>query len=410
MRIKNCRICHYPLSQIISFGNMPIVNYYLSKEELEKPEKKYELNFCICTNCTLGQLDELIPPEEIFVNYHYASSVSQPLVEHLEKLADLCVKKFLKTPNAVFKALDIGCNDGVLLARLKQHGMQTLGIDPAKNIITKLQELEIPSIADFFSRKLAQNLVKDKKFDLIFATNTLAQVIDVDDFVRGIKMILKDNGIFIVEVGYLLDMIKKKTFDSIYHEHYSYFSLQSLNYLFNKHELKIFDSQHISNHGGSLRLFITHKENIKRKKTKTFEKLLEKEKKNQLHTIASYKEFSEYFTNFKKSFRGKLLSLKGKNKTIVGVGSPAKSVILLNYCEIDTKILDYIVDSTPYKQYRFMPGTHIPILPENELEKQKADYFLLLAWTYKNELLKKLEKYRKERAKVIIPLPKIKII
>ncbi len=408
MKIRTCRVCGNPLKQVISFGRMPMVNYYLSKEELKIPERKYSLTLCMCEKCTLAQLNELVSPKNIFIQYHYASSVSQPLKTHLENLAELSKKRFSLTKNS--HVIDIGCNDGVLLAQLQSHEINVLGIDPAKNIVSKLKQMHIPVIADFFTEKVAQKIATKEKMDAIFATNTLAQVVDLDDFIKGIKLLLSKHGVFIAEVGYLVDMIQKKTFDSIYHEHYSYFSLQSLMYLFGKHHLQIFDAQRIANHGGSLRIFVQHVAYTRRKPTQRFLKILDEERKLQLHTLSSYDEFVQFCKSFKKTFRALLLKIKKSRKTIVGVTAPAKGVIVLNYCGIDTKIIDYIVDSTPYKQYRFMPGVHIPIYPEDTLQEKSVDYFLLLAWTYKQALLKKLEGYRKQGTKLILPLPKVTII
>lgn len=276
MKVKKCRICEFPITKIVSFGRIPAVNYYLTYEDLKKPEKKYILNFCICKNCTLGQLDEIINPKKLFSNYHYASSVSKPLKIHLEDLGQLCFKRFNLGKDSC--VLDIGCNDGVFLKKIAEHGVSTLGIDPAKNIVSKLQEINIPAITNFFSYKLAQKLSKQYLFDLIACTNTLAQIVNLTDFIKGIKSVLKKDGIFVAEVGYLLDMINKKTFDSIYHEHYSYFSLKSLKILFEKQGLIIFDAQKISIHGGSLRIFATHVENRKRNYSKRFYQILNSER------------------------------------------------------------------------------------------------------------------------------------
>ena len=205
-------------------------------------------------------------------------------------------------------------------------------------------------------------------------------------------------------------MIKKRTFDSIYHEHYSYFTLKSLDFLFKNHGLTIFDAQKIKNHGGSLRIFVKRKENNKKIITQRYRNLLKNEEIFQLQKRSSYNDFVLHCNNFKNKFTHYLNGIKKENKHIIGITSPAKGVVLLNYCKISGKTIDFIVDSTPFKQYKFMPGTHIPIMPENELEKKQVDYFLILAWTYKKALLEKLEKYRKNGTKIIIPLPTMKVI
>ncbi len=406
MKKPTCKLCGNTLIDILPLGRIPLVNYYPKQSELAT-EKKYTLTFSLCTHCSLCQLKQSIQPKKIFSTYHYTSSTSLPLQQHLEKLAEVCRKKFkLSKKNMV---LDIGCNDGILLAKLKQHDISILGVDPAQNIGQQTQKNGIPVVIDFFTSKLARKLKKQKKsFDLIVSTNTLAQSINPRDFIDGINYILKKDGILVLEVGYVLDMIQKKTFDSIYHEHYSYFSLASLAFLLKEYNIKIFDVQHIANHGGSLRVFATSMENTKRKVSKRFKTLLAKENKYQLDNPKSYEIFVTYVKQYKRTFRNILLTLKKQNKHIAGVGSPAKSVVLLNYCEITPQDVDFIVDSTPYKQQKYMPGTHIPIFPENKLQTDTPDYFLLLAWTYKDVLLKKLAVYKKK--KVILPFPKLKII
>lgn len=409
MHVNKCRICNGTLMRIFSFGKMPIVNYYLSRRDLDRKERKYPLNFCICKMCGLAQLNELVSPSKLFSTYHYASSSSLPLKKHLFYLADLCRRRFnLKKGD---KALDIGCNDGIFLRRLNKFKMDTLGIDPAKNIVKNTKKLGIEIIAEFFNSKMGLKLQKKgKRFDLIAATNTLAQIIDLHGFVEGVKAILAKDGVFVAEVGYMVDMIKNITFDAIYHEHYSYFGLQSLVMLFEKHQMEIFDAQRIPSHGGSLRIFVKHNRD-KKETSKRVLKIISQEKKLKLDKKESYKKFISSLQSFKQKFILLLDQIKKNNKSIVGIGAPAKSVITLNYCGINTTIIDYIVDSTPYKQYRFMPGVHIPIYPEEYLKNADTpDYFLVLAWTYKNEILRKLSKYRKKGAKIIIPFPRITII
>jgi SAM-dependent methyltransferase len=411
MRIKNCRICGFSIVKIFSLGKIPIVNYFLSEEDLLKKEKKYSLNLCLCQNCGLVQIDEIVPPEDLFTIYHYFSSTSRPLVEHLENLAKTVIDRFsLKGED---KVLDIGCNDAALLSVFKKSGMQTLGIDPSKNVIENAKKSGVDVLTLFFDGKIAWEVLNTYgKFDVIFATNTLAQIVSLKDFIVGIDVLLKKDGIFILEVGYLGDMIRKKTFDSIYHEHFSFFSILSLIALFKGTSFEIFDVERISNHGGSLRVFIKNKSYKKLKISKRLESLLEEEKAANLKNKKAYKEFVEFVINYKKDLRRFLLKLKKENKKIIGIGAPAKSVILLNYCDIDTSIIDYIVDSTPQKQNRFMPGVHIPILSEERLfnDKVRPDYVLMLAWTYREELLKKFKPLREKGVKIVIPFPKIEII
>jgi len=410
MRIKRCRICNSTISNVLSLGKFPAVNYYLTLEDLKEKEKKYPLNFCICETCGLGQLDEIIRAGELFSTYHYVSSSSNPLKKHLESLGKVCRKKFAL--NNAASVLDIGCNDGTLLNYFKKFGIITLGIDPAKNVAEQTKKTGIKVISNFFTKKLSKKLLKKEGlFDLIFATNTLAQVIDLNDFALGVKNLLKVNGSFIIEVGYLPKMLLKKTFDSIYHEHYSYFSLMSLSYLFDKNALEIYDAQEIKNHGGSLRVFVKHKENNKIIGTNRLKNILEKEHELKINDRKVYGKFVDSVLSFKNEFRDLLIELKKENKTIVGIGAPAKSVILLNFTDINHTVISYITDSTAYKQNRFMPGVHIPIMPENKLNYDKSiDCFLLLAWTYKDELIKKIRVLQRPDVKIIIPFPRLVIL
>lgn len=410
MKISKCRICNSDIVRVLSLGKFPAVNYYLSRDDLKRKEKKYSLNFCICEICGLGQLDEIVQARKLFSTYHYISSTSIPLKKHLEALGELCRKKF-KLNNAS-SVLDIGCNDGTLLKHINKFGTITLGIDPAKNVVEQTKKTGVKVISNYFTEKLSKKILKKEGlFDLIFATNTLAQIIDLNDFVSGVKNLLKIDGSFIVEVGHLPEMLSKKTFDSIYHEHYSYFSLMSLNYLFGRNGLEIYDAQEIGNHGGSLRVFVKHKKNKRATKTARLKNILEKEHYLKINSRKSYAKFVSNVLNFKNKFRKLLISLKKTNATIVGVGAPAKSVILLNFTKIDHTIISYITDSTPYKQNRFMPGVHIPIISENKLNYDKSiDYFLLLAWTYKDAIIEKIRLLKNKNAKIIIPFPELIIL
>ena len=410
MRIKQCRICNSNIIKILSLGKFPAVNYYLTLEDLNRKEKKYSLNFYICETCGLGQLDEIVKAGKLFSTYHYISSTSAPLKKHLESLGEFCKDKFKL--NSSSKVLDIGCNDGTLLSYLEKSGIVCLGIDPAQNVTEQTRRKGIRVISNFFTEKFSKKIMKEEGlFDLILATNTLAQIIDLNGFARGVKNLLKINGSIVVEVGYLPEMLLKKTFDSIYHEHYSYFSLMSLDWLFSKNGLLIYDAQKIDNHGGSIRIFIRHKENIMLKKTIRLENILNEERQLKINRKKTYVNFVDSALKFKQDFRNLLITLKKNNKTIVGIGAPAKSVILLNFTDINHTIISYITDSTFYKQNRFMPGVHIPIMPENKLNYDKSiDYFLVLAWTYKEAIIKKIRALQKPNVKIIIPFPKLKIL
>lgn len=406
MKINRCRICKDEIVNIVSFGNIPPVNYY--PKTYSERNKKYPLNLCLCETCGLVQLDEMVSPGKLFSNYHYVSSESLPLKKHLEELASYCKKRFKLRESSV---LDIGCNDGTFLKNISNSGIRTLGIDPAKNIskISKKKELNI--ITDFFSYELAKKIKgKYPLFDVIVSTNAFAHIIDLNDFLRGVKLLLSPSGVFVIEVGYLLDMIAEKSFDSIYHEHVSYFSIQALTFLFKNHDFEIFDARRIDMHGGSIRVFIKNKSNSKLKETNSLRKLVSQETRFKLDRRESYRDFVRFVKDYKNKFKSLLTQLKKNNSRIVGWGAPAKSVVIMHYCEINESLVDYIIDSTDFKQNRYVPGFKIPVYPEDRIMKDVPDYLIFFIWTYKKHLKKKLVELKKKNIKIIIPFPEIKII
>lgn len=404
-----CTACSHKIIPILSLGEIPVVNYFPSKKDIKTPEIFFPLTLCLCMYCGLAQLNEVVNQRKLFSTYHYSSSTSSPLVEHLTSLAKDIIKRF--NTNQSSKVLDIGCNDGILLTAFKKTDAAILGIDPAKNIARVTKVKNIPVVVDFFTEKLAEKVKKRVgTFDLIFATNTVSQIEDTNDLLKGVRLLLSENGVFIVEVGYIVDMLSKQTFDSIYHEHIYYYSFSSMQHILEKNGLTIFDGERIANHGGSIRLFITHNRNRNHKKTKKLLALFAKEKRLQLRSKSAYKTFVKASKRYKSDFLTLLKSIKKQKKSIVGIGAPAKGVVVLNYCGINNTILDYVTDSTPFKQNRFIPGVKIPVYSEEKLKEKTPDFLLLLAWTYKYVMLKKLGPYRGKGVKIIVPFPKIHIL
>lgn len=395
MRITHCRFCQGKLSKVLSLGKMPIVNYFPAKEELVL-EKKYPLEFCVCQQCGLAQLGFLIPPQRIFRAYHFLTGASKPLVLHLNKLSDLCIKECKL--NSRSNVLDIGCNDGSFLLNFKKNKMKTLGVEPAFNMAQFAQSRGLTVIPEFFDYALAKNiLAAHGRFDLITATRVLANIIELNDFVRGVKLLLSPKGTFVVEVGSLSEMLTKFQFDAIYHEHFSYFSFATLQKLIKKHGLSIFKLEKSLFQGGELRIFATHSKRVTRE-LRMDEGISEND----------FATFAKNVRQFKRNLRKLFTDLKGT--TVAGFGAPAKGVTLLNYCGIGKDHIAFIVDSTPLKQGRFLPGLHIPIFPEEHLEEKSVDYILLLAWNYKDQILRKIRKLTKKGTKVIIPFPKLEVI
>lgn len=409
MRIKECRICsNGDLSVILRLGKMPAVNYFPTREELSKPQPRYPLNLCFCRTCGLVQLDEVVPPEKLFRNYHYLTSASTPLIVHFRSLAVDCRARKFFTKRG--KVLDIGANDGTLLLEFKKLGTKVLGVDPALNAVEAAQKIGITVLPHFFNHRMARTIrAKYGRFNIITSTNVFAHTHDIKSFLRGVKILLAPEGVLILEFAHLLDMVVKNQFDVIYHEHLSFFSLQPLLRFFNEFDMEVFDAKKVLTQGGSLRIYV-------RKKTSSFspsenlQEVLEEEKENHIDEQPTLKRFASDVQQFRDDLRQLVHDIRKKKHKIVGYGAPAKGVILLNYCGFDAHEIEYLVDSTELKQGRLFPGTHIPVYSERTLESSYSDYFLLLSWNFQDAILEKIAPYRRQGAKVIIPFPKLRVI
>lgn len=411
IRIKKCRICGFnKLLDVIDLGQQPIPNGFLKKEELKKKEPKYDLSVCFCPNCSLMQLKYLVNPKIMFKNYLYIPSASKTRVHYFEQMAEEVVNIGSLKENSL--VVDVGSNDGSLLLCFKNIGMKTLGIDPAENLVKIANLNGIETILGYFDSKLAKKTVKKYgNAKVITATNVIAHISNLHEVIKGGEILLDDDGIFVMHFPYSYDLLKKNLFDTIYHEHLSYFNVKSLLYLAKKSNLEIFDIHKSDLDGGSLRVFWKKKKNKKIKvKEKIINQLLKDESKFGLHGIKAYIEFSERVEKLKINTVRKLKKLKQSKKTIAGYGAAAKANVLLNYFGIDSKIINYIVDSTPYKQGLFTPGTHIPIYSENKIYETKPDYLLIFAWNFSKEIMDKNRKYKKNGGKFILVEPDFKII
>lgn len=391
---------------VLDLGMMPAPNRFPEKVEDFQTEELWPLRLCRCADCGLAMIDEIVPPEKLFSTYHYLTSASSPLVTHFQKLAQEVKKRFGLTKKT--KVLDIGANDGTLLLQFKELGVQVLGVDPAQNVVLIAKTRSIDVLPEFFSRPLAKKIRKmHGQFNVITATNVFAHTNDIHDFADGVKELLAPAGVFIVEFAHLFQMFDKKFFDVIYHEHLSFFAIEPLLGFFTGHGLKVFDVKKILTQGGSLRVYVAHADSKKHAVTPAVKKILAEERAHGLHEPAAFAEFAAYVQDYRARLRVYLQKLKRAGKKIVGVGAPAKGVILLNYCRIDDTLVDYLVDSTPLKQHRYMPGVHIPVFPEEKLAEENVDYFLLLAHNFQAEILQKLLPYRERGARVVVPFPTI---
>ncbi len=406
-QLEVCRACDSNnLLLFLQLGPTPVPNGFLKAHHRHRAEKFYPLDVCFCKDCGLVQLAHVVSPKVMFKNYVYIPSTSETMRTHFADLAKQAVKKTgAKEGDLV---LDIGSNDGTLLKSFSSYKMKILGVDPAENLAKKANQEGVKTVCGLFTHDLAKKIRKDEgAARIITGTNVVAHVHDLNDFLEGIKILLSDEGLFICEFPYLIDLIEKIEFDTIYQEHLSYFSITPFLKLLKKHNLFLLDVQRIPVHGGSVRVFVSKKP---LKPSKQVKKLLQLEKNKEILKPETYLKFRRKVDKVRHELVQLLWSLRLKKKQIVGYGASAKGNIILNYCRIGPETLDCIVDSIPYKQGKFTPGMHIPIFPEEKLLKDQPDYTLLLAWNFADEIIKKQSEYRKRGGKFILALPKLTIV
>lgn len=396
------------MTEFLDLGEMPLPNAFLKSKEEKKTEKKFPLRVGFCQKCTLVQLLYIVDPELMFKNYVYIPSASKTRLDNFREIAGEMIRRKPQTSDSL--AVDIGSNDGSLLVEFKKLGVGTLGVDPAENLAKVAQLKGIETVVGYFSLAAAEKIVKKYgKADYITATNVVAHIEDLHGLFTGIKKLLSKNGLFVCEFPYLVDLLDKKYFDTVYHEHLSYFSLRAIKYLLDKKGLAIADIRRTSIDGGALRITIADRES-KYPETAAVNELLQLEENRRLGQPETYLKFGEEVNFLRSRLKTKLTEIKSKRKSVVGYGASARGSILLNYCQIDGEILDFIVDSTPYKQGLLTPGTHIPIVPEEAIENAQPDFALILAWNFAQEIMEKQSKYLEKGGKFIIPVPDVKVV
>lgn len=390
----------------MELGPAPLANGFLKQEQLMSKEPFYPLDVYYCPKCGLVQLRDVVSPKILFKDYVYLTGMSQTMKQHFGQLAGEVVNNFNLSQDDL--VIDIGSNDGTLLKGFKQLGIKTLGIEPATNIALVAEREGIETINDFFSLNVANNIIERKSHaKAIIGTNVFAHINDLDGILKAVNILLARDGIFVIEVPYLVDLLSKTEFDTIYHEHLSYFSLRPLVTLFKRFNMELFDVKRVPVHGGSIRCYVRRSPS---KVENSVYKLLVLEEDLRLNVFNAYLEFSAKVKNIKLQLTSLLKKSKENGSRIVGYGAAAKGNVLLNYCKIRTDILDYIVDNTPFKQGLYTPGMHIPVVPPDRLLRDEPDFVLLLAWNYLDEILKKEQKYRELGGKFIVPIPEPKII
>lgn len=382
-----CRFCNTPLKHtFVDLGMTPIANAYIKLEDADKMEPFYPLHVYVCGKCFLVQLPSSIAREVIFNDqYAYFSSYSESWLLHCKKYVGMMIKRFHFNKKSFI--LELASNDGYLLQFFKKQNIPVLGIEPTANTAKVAIKKSIPTIVKFFGTKTANELMKKrKKVDLIVANNVLAHVPDLNNFVAGMKILLSKDGIITVEFPHLFNLIKNTEFDTIYHEHYSYFSFIAVEKVFAYHGLTIFDVEEIPTHGGSLRIFAKHKQNKNLSIQKSVKELRNKEIKAGYKDINMYLKFQDKVKETKQQFLEYLIKEKKKGKKIVGYGAPAKGNTFLNYCGVGTDFIDYTVDASPHKQNHLLPGTHIPIYGPEKIKQTKPDLVVILPWNLKDEI------------------------
>lgn len=372
-------------------------------------EPFYPLEVYVCDGCFLVQLPEFESPENIFSNYAYFSSYSDTWLKHAKDYANKMINLFKIGSDSY--VVEIASNDGYLLQYFMEKGVPVLGIEPARNVAEVAIQKGIPTEAVFFGVTTARRLLKKmKRADLIIGNNVLAHVPDLNDFVAGLKILLNPDGVITMEFPHLMRLMEDTQFDTIYHEHFSYFSFFTVEKVFAAHALKIFEVEEISTHGGSLRIYASHIEDNTKQVSPRVQSLIQREIEAGYTQIGSYITFGERVKALKRDILNFLINAKGEGKTIVGYGAPAKGNTLLNYCGIRTDFVDYTVDRNPHKQGRYLPGSHIPIESTDKIKETKPDYVFILPWNIKDEIIEQVGYIREWGGKFVIPIPKVQVI
>jgi hypothetical protein len=404
-----CRFCHSPLTtSFVDLGMSPLCESYLTTERLDQMEPYYPLHALICSECFLVQLSEYVKPEHIFTEYAYFSSYSTSWVEHARRYCLMVHARFrLDSRSRVF---EIASNDGYLLQHFLPLGIPVVGIEPAANVAAVMHQKGIPTLVEFFGLQLARRLVSEgNRADLIIGNNVLAQVPDLNDFTAGMAYLLAPNGVITLEFPHLERLIDENQFDTIYHEHFSYFSLVTVERLANKHGLKVFDVEHLPTHGGSLRVYLCHRD-AGHAISPSVNALLAHEREIGFEDMGTYARFAARVHRTKRQLLSFLIECKESGAKLCGYGAPGKGNTLLNYCGIGTDFLDFTVDRNPHKHGLYTPGMHIPIYPVSAVDEAQPDYLLILPWNLKNEIIAQMHHVSRWGCKFIVPIPTVEAI
>jgi len=407
--LSKCRMCHGTHLEIfLDLGFTPPSDSFLSNKQLKQEETYYPLHVYMCKDCGLAQLGYIVPPEKMYnIDYPYISSTTKTGTEHFDQMAKSICEKFNLKPNSL--VVDLGSNVGVLLNGFKECGMDVIGVEPVVGVMRVAILNGIDTIPSLYSLEAVEQIIKErKKASVLCATNVFAHINDLDTFMEVTEKLLLKNGIFVFEAPYFLHLLEKLEYDTIYHEHLSYLSIKPLVKFFKRFGWRLFDIEETEIHGGSLRCFIAREGQYP--VSPKIRKYLAQEKKKQIHSMKYLVKFAKNVKKHRELLRSLILQLKKKGKRIVALSAPAKGNTLLNYCKLDTDLLDFVTEKAESKIGKYTPGTHIPVFPDSHLLKGRPDYALILAWNFAKEIMDNNREFKKRGGKFIIPIPKPKIV
>ncbi len=407
--MASCLFCAAPLRHtFVDLGMSPLCESFLAADQVNQMEPFYPLHAQVCERCFLVQVQEYVRPEAIFTEYAYFSSYSDSWLAHAQAYVAMITARLGLT--AASTVVELGSNDGYLLQYFVAGGIPVLGVEPARNVAQTAIARGVPTITKLFGRETARELVAaGTRADLVCGSNVLAQVPDVNDFVGGIKILLAPGGVVTIEFPHLMRLMAENQFDTIYHEHFSYFSFLTAERIFAAHGLTLFDVEEVPTHGGSLRIYARHVEDTGQPMTERARKLRDRELAAGLERLETYASFTEQAHETKRRLLEFLISARRRGKRIAGYGAPGKGNTLLNYCGIRTDFLEYTVDRNPYKHGKFLPGTHIPIFPPERIQETRPDYVLILPWNLKDEIMEQLAYIRSWGGQFVVPIPDVKV-
>jgi len=407
----NCRFCKTHLTNVfIDLNNSPASNSFLTIEQLNEPEIFYPLKVFICDKCYLVQVDEYKKSDAIFSNdYVYFSSFSTSWLAHAKRYVDMMAERFGYNENSL--VIELASNDGYLLQHFKERNIPVMGIEPTANTAEVAIEKGIKTVIEFFTAELADRFANDwnVKADLLLGNNVLAHVPDIVDFVLGMKLILKEDGVITMEFPHLMQLVDNNQFDTIYHEHFSYLSLYTVKQIFESQGLEIFDVDELSTHGGSIRIYAKHIEDNSKPISEKADLLLQKEIEKGLNTLEYYNNFQQKVLKVKLDLTDFLIEQKRENKKVAAYGAAAKGNTLLNYCGIKSDLIHFVIDANPHKQNKYLPASHIPVLNEEQLKIAKPDYVIILPWNLKTEITDQLNYIREWGGKFVVAIPELEI-